>query len=237
VGRFDKDTDLLALHYDHAPDKDDIHATAAGKMVVDKYGIDPLVVIGAYGKNASRYNNKAIPTTEAAYGNNYLDAHKRRNFAVSNAADEWLSVLRSGGSVFVAEGGQSDFTADVLRAVRSSISNVKARVTVVQHSKWNEDQTTGSDLSYVKKYATYKKIEDGNRTNSTADLHIEGGDKGNTWRKLRDGKFGNIWTKAFAALNPQSDKLDFSDTVELLYILGIGKGQVATPADFESKYN
>ena len=47
---------------------------------------------------------------------------------------------RSGGQVWVAEAGQSDFSADWLQRVYALDLpvDVKARVHVVQHSDWNE---------------------------------------------------------------------------------------------------
>ena len=46
---FVQDRDLISLHYDHAPDRDDGHATVAALAVVTARGIIPHVVSGAYG--------------------------------------------------------------------------------------------------------------------------------------------------------------------------------------------
>jgi len=45
-----KTNDLLALHYDNCPDKDDGHAIPAGKSIVEKFGINNVMVVnGRYG--------------------------------------------------------------------------------------------------------------------------------------------------------------------------------------------
>ena len=48
---FVQDRDLISLHYDHAPDRDDGHATVAALTVVRSLGIQPHVVSGAYGED------------------------------------------------------------------------------------------------------------------------------------------------------------------------------------------
>ena len=88
---------------------------------------------------------------------------------------------------------------------------------IQQHSKWNEDQTTDSSLAYTKKHTHYIKIRDANEY-----LNVEGGD--DTFAKIASENpfFGTIWKVAFEYYNP-SIRLDFSDTGELMYILGLGE--------------
>ena len=45
-GRADLGRDLISLHYDHAPDRDDGHATVAGKEVAIRRGFTPWVIGG-----------------------------------------------------------------------------------------------------------------------------------------------------------------------------------------------
>ena len=55
-----QDRDLISLHYDHAPDRDDGHATVAALEVVTALGIQPHVVSGAYGNNRALYQLSLI---------------------------------------------------------------------------------------------------------------------------------------------------------------------------------
>ena len=237
VGQFNIASDLLVLHYDHAPDPDDIHSTLAGKMVVDHFNIEPLVVMGAYGENQGSFATQADPyeLTEFLYPDDYLDAHANYTAALDLAAAKWLSVLRAGGSVFVAEGGQSDFTADVVRQLRSELgsSYTSSKITVVQHSDWNERMTTDADLAYVRQYTNYQRIEDGNVPNSTADFRIENATE--IQRQLAAGPYAQGWALARQAFGG-GPLLDFSDTVELLHILGL-TSTIQTQQQFIDTFN
>ncbi len=226
--------DLISLHYDHAPDKDDGHATVAALMVTTKLGITPHVVSGAYGQfNKSKYLPAAERVMQATWQNNWLNAHSNWQSSVNSTAAKWTQTINSGGQVYVAEGGQADFTADVVRAIRNNTSiNTKAKITVVQHSTWNEQQANQADLNYVKNQTNYVKIADGNNVNATADLNAK---STSFVAKARSGKYSTEWTAAFQYLNP-NNKLDFSDTVELLHILDIGKNVIATVNDFGDEF-
>lgn len=224
------DVDLISLHFDHAPDRDDGHATVADLVVTRHFGIVPHVVSGTYGDgNRDRYVSGAEAVMQITWGNNWLDAHDNWGAAVQFTASVWLNTLNTGGDIYVAEGGQSDFTADVIRLIiqQSSVITTR-RITVIQHSLINEANANQSDLSFVKSNTNYIKIKDGNSENLTADLHQPS--KTFTAR-ARASYFSDQWNAAFAYLNPRQ-KLDFSDTVELLYILNIGTDQVANPDDF-----
>lgn len=234
--------DVIALHYDVAPDLDDLHAIAAGCNMSKCFSINPCVVIGAYGENRSGdyttvRQQKAQAVADAAYGvGNYLDTGQSQTTwdqAVSAQAAKWLAALNAGNEVWVAEGGPSDFTREVIDELLNlgvTANIIKTMVHVVQHSIWNENETNNADLAYVQNNTDYTKIEDGNGVNSTADLN----DNSNlnqflSWANNSD--CGAAWSEAFDGLPPTS-KLDFSDTVEYLHILGIGKNTIATPADF-----
>jgi len=227
-----QDRDLISLHYDHAPDRDDGHATVSALDVVSSYGIQPHVVSGAYGqKNKNSYQNGAEAVMRATWGSNWVNAHNNKNNAANNTANVWLSTLDNGGDIWVAEGGQADFTAAVIKKIKSDRAglNTKQRIHVVQHSTWNENQSTNQDLNYVKANTDYIKIADGNGANGTADLNQK---NANFVNKAKASRFGSAWRAAFNYLDPINKKLDFSDTVELLHILGIGKNRVANVADF-----
>lgn len=228
------DVDLISLHYDHAPDRDDAHAAVAGLMVTSQLRISPIVVSGAYGDgNRQRYNPAAEKVMSATWGNQWTNAHDDWNNSVASTASRWLSTLNQGGDIYVAEGGQSDFTSDVVRDIqgRSSVDTTN-RITVVQHSGWNENQANPADLRFVKDNTNYLRIDNGNFSNDTANLNQRSASFVAT---ARSSRFSEAWEAAFSYLNP-NEKLDFSDTVALLHILGIDKTVVATVDDFAVRF-
>lgn len=230
LGSFDPSMDLLSLHYDHAPDRDDGHAAVAGRQVTTFYGIEPHVVSGAYGTNRDGYQQEAEAVMRAAWGSSWVDAHGDWSSAVDATVQRWRQTLSAGGEVWVAEGGQSDFTADVVRELlrRDPGLDTTAVIHVVQHSEWNERKASPGVLRYVRSVTAYEKIDDGNEKNRTADLHQR---SDSFVRHATSGTLGDAWRAAFAYL-PPTDKLDFSDTVELLHILGVTKDRVADVDDF-----
>lgn len=234
-GRFDRGRDLLALHYDHVIYRDDGHATVAAKEIVHDLGIAPIVVGGAYGASNTRYNAASEVVMDTTWGpNGWLNAHANRAGAVAAAAQRWTEAIADGDEVWVAEGGQSDYTADVVREVAAALPTVDLsnRIHVVQHSLANEQKTSSSDLIYLIRTIDYIKIDDGNENNATANLN----------RFDRDfidaalsGPFASAWSEAFNYLDP-FENLDFSDTVEVLHIIGVGRNIVADPGDFADTF-
>ncbi|MEK6239049.1 MAG: hypothetical protein N2C14_30405 [Planctomycetales bacterium] len=234
---FDPDKDLISLHYDHAPDKDDGHSAAADRTVLEAmFGKDwikkhVLPVSGAYGKNKGRFNPKSDAVMKAAWNScgGWRSAHRDWTAAVKEVAERWAAVLKAGGDVWVKEGGQSDLTADVVRNIKRELPGVDARkrIHVIQHSKWNEGQTSSEDLEYTKKNTHYVKIQDANRY-----LNLKGGDAGFVKAATGHSTFGEVWKAAFAYYDP-NHRLDFSDTGELLYILGLGEIGVV---DFQKQF-
>ncbi len=274
-GGFNKATDLLALQYDHAPDKDDGHAVVAGRVLADHFGVNAVMVHGAYGTNWRTYNSNSLAVARAAWGNNFINAvgndnnegnpgsDSDWNDAVENAYQIWKETLDRGGRVWVADGGQHDFTADVVRLIRQRMPslNTRARIINVQHSNWNLAHTTLSDLQYLAGTASkrpnpqagrqdivtvgntgvvdFRYIANGNvGGNASADLN---GRDDNFVARARSSKFGGAWNAAFNYLNPFGNaagdpKLDFSDTVEALYILGVPVSRVANARDFADEF-
>lgn len=159
---FDQTKDLFSLHYDHAPDKDDGHSAAADRTILESlYGCDwirkhVVGVSGAYGKNAKRFNPKSDAVMDAAWNDcsRRLAGHKNREQVVVDLSERWRVVLQGGGDVWVKEGGQSDITADVVKRIRHQLPDVHTdkRIHVVQHSNWNENQTTDAAFAYTKKH-------------------------------------------------------------------------------------
>ncbi|MEN9577925.1 MAG: hypothetical protein RJA70_934 [Pseudomonadota bacterium] len=127
---FNVTRDLLAIHYDNSPDKDDGHCQPVTKMVIDKLGIQKVSVVnGSYGdQDASSYQTQIAAVTNAAFGvgkcnpnnttcgllqNGWIDAHVDWNhnanaLIVTQLANLWLSVIENAGDnghVFVQEAG------------------------------------------------------------------------------------------------------------------------------------
>jgi hypothetical protein len=224
---FDQTRDLLSLHYDHAPDKDDGHSTAADRTILESlYGRDwikkhVIAVSGAYGKNAKSFNQKSDAVMDAAWNDcgGWLAGHTSREQVVAELVERWSRVLQGGGDVWVKEGGQSDITAAVVANIRRQLPDIDTtrRVHVVQHSNWNEGQTTDAALASTKEHAHYIRIQDANRY-----LNIKGGNEAFERSAVQHAIFGQFWRAAFAYYNPKQ-RLDFSDTGELMHILGLGE--------------
>ncbi len=225
--KFRAGKDLLSLHYDHAPDKDDGQSAAADRTILQSmFGADwikthVVVVSGTYGKNARHFNTYSDDVMDAAWNDcgGWLAGHTNRESVVTELTRRWSEVLKAGGDVWVKEGGQSDLTADVVRRIKNQFPdlNPAKQINVVQHSIWNENKTTDAALSYTKEYTNYIKIRDANTY-----LENKGGNDAFVKAANEHPVFGKIWKTAFAYYNPK-ERLDFSDTGELMYILGLGE--------------
>lgn len=227
VMEFSPEKDLLSLHYDHAPDRDDGHSAAADRTMLESlFGSQwieshVLPVSGAYGKNAGKFNARSDAVMDEVWNGcgGWLAAHEDRDRAVDELTERWIAVLMEDGKIWVKEGGQSDITADVVKRIKSQAPSLDTarRINVVQHSQWNEDQTTDAALAYAMEHTRYIKIRDAN-----AYLNIKGGDEAFVKAAKEHAVFGNAWRTAFEYYNPRN-RLDFSDTGELMYILGLGE--------------
>ena len=224
---FDPERDILSLHYDHADDKDDGQSAAADRTLLQSlFGTDwisghVIPVSGAYGRNAELFRPESDAVMDAAWSDcgGWLAAHAAREAAVAELAARWGRTLATGGDVWVKEGGQSDITAAVVKRIndRSPGLETAARIHVVQHSDWNEDQTSDSGLAYTKGHTHYIRIRDAN-----AYLNIAGGDDRFVEAATAHPVYSAIWQAAFAYYDPR-ERLDVSDTGELMHILGLGE--------------
>ena len=256
---FDKKSDLLLANFDLKPDEDDIMAAAAlGCMLkhADLEGVNYYAVAGAYGtQDKFEYIHIATPDyftlLFGAEKKKWTDAHTDWDASVKRVEGQVRKVLKRGGQVFVQEAGQSDFLHDVLQAVIAkgiALSAIKENVIVVQHSKWNENQSTDSKLEWVKSNTTYQKIDDGNTgDNGTPGYRtfekewlIQAKSVDNTNVETRE-----IWTMADAICKEWESSwtnkwiarggLDFSDAVEVWQIFSIGSKADTLPA-FWNRY-
>jgi len=227
---FDSGNDLISLHYDHAPDKDDGQSAAADRTILESlYNIEwierhVIPVSGAYGTNKNAFNPDSDAVMDTAWNDcgGWLSAHNDWDATRDQLTKQWLAVIEVGGNIWVKEGGQSDLTADVVRNIQQQTPNLDTtkNIHVVQHSDWNEKTTTKEALAYTKANTDYVRISDAN-----AYLNIKGGDADFAQAATAHPVFGHIWKAAFAYY-PPNNRLDFSDTGELLHILGIGKTDI-----------
>jgi CubicO group peptidase (beta-lactamase class C family) len=224
---FDASTDLISLHYDHAPDRDDGHSAAADRTLLEVlYGAcwlerHVVAVSGAYGWLGLTFRTDSDAVMDAAWGDRggWLDAHRDRERAVAALSARWERVLDAGGDIWVKEGGSSDVTADVLRRIRAERPEIDARqrVHVVQHGNFNEWLTWLRAILYTRKETDYRRIP-----NANAYLNVAGGDPEFESAATSHPVFGPAWRAAFEYYDPRR-RLDFSDTGELLHILGLGR--------------
>jgi hypothetical protein len=224
---FDREHDLISLHYDHAPDKDDGHSAAADRTILEtRFGTDwikkhVITVSGAYGTNKNSFNPKSDAVMSAAWDScgGWLSADRNWDATVEELTRKWSATIKAGGAVWIKEGGQSDITADVVRKIQQQLeaAETKKQIHLVQHSRWNEEKTTKQALKFVKQNTDYIKISDANRY-----LNVKGGDAGFAHAARDHSVFGGVWQAAFDYYDPNV-RLDFSDTGELLHILGLGE--------------
>ncbi|MEM9159833.1 MAG: DNRLRE domain-containing protein [Verrucomicrobiota bacterium] len=168
---FDKAKDILIAQFDNKPDADDLMAQAAlGSMLLhsDLEGVNYYAVTGAYGTQGGSYiDSRSL--FEIAFGAEnefWTDADLNWNASIERIRNKTKPILQNGGRVWVQEAGQSDLTRDWIESLLAdgiSGSLIKSHVTVVQHSDWNEGQTSDADLDYVRSKTNYVAIDDGNQ--------------------------------------------------------------------------
>ena len=224
--------DLLSLHYDNAPDRDDGHALVAGRVLVETFGVRAMAVNGTHGHDLrGRFQTASVPLFRLTWPDG-LDAFNDFDGSVAAAARMWSETISNGGTVYVAEGGPSDFTAAVVRELPDA---QRSSVTVVQHSDFNTRETLDSSLDFLQDVTNYIRIDDGNQPNNgTADLETRSNTVG-----FIDAALSSIWAEqwqaAFDYLDP-NNRLDFSDTVEALFILDVPLSRVSDTSDFADEF-
>jgi hypothetical protein len=234
-GSFNLKKDLLLLHYDCKTDVDDLHSVAAVATLMSNpkfSGIRHHAVAGTYGNQKGLYV-PPNPLFQLAFEDNWTDANENFQLAIEQVKVIALETLMGQGDVWIAEAGQSNFTAGLLKAIQSDLPklNISKRIHVVQHSDWNEEVTSINDLKFVKENANYYKIPDGNAVgNGTPGFR----DPNYTfWKdKITNPKLIEIWQLAMDLSNKYNGKegrynnkaisaggLDFSDFSEVCWIL------------------
>jgi hypothetical protein len=236
IGRFNVEKDLLLAQFDCKTDVDDLHAAAALSMLLSNSDFSKIkyhAVAGTYGTQEGLY----VPPNDLfqlAFGKNWTDAHEKMEAALKQVKAIAESTLANGGDVWIAEGGQSDFSAELVKSIQADLPSVqtKQRIHVVQHADWNEKVTTPESLQFVKENTDYQKIADGNVVgNGTPGFRTP---EFTGWKKVKDPRVKQIWQLAIdlgvkyngkeARYNNEavaSGGVDFSDLSETCWIFGL----------------
>lgn len=234
---FNADTDLLLAQFDSKTDVDDIHSVAAFATIVANPKFSKLnyhAVAGAYGVQEGLY----VPANELfalSFADKWSDAHTDFDQALTEVHKLSATTLVAGGDVWIAECGQSDFTAAVLRKIKTSHPSIdtKKRIHVIQHSDWNQNSADPEKLAFVKSETNYAKIPDGNAVgNGTAGYNTK--DPIAWSNDIKDPHLTEVWQTAISIANKYNGQegrylnhsiaeggFDFSDMAEVVWILNL----------------
>jgi hypothetical protein len=237
AGSFNIEKDLLLVQFDCKTDVDDLHTVAALVTLLSDSIFSKIhyhAVAGTYGIQEGLY---VPPNTlfQLAFGDNWTDAHENLKDAVEQVKVIIKTTLANQGDIWIAEAGQSDFTARLIKTIQSDLPDIfiSQRIHVVQHSDWNEKSTSPENLQFVKNNTDYQKIPDGNAVgNGTPGFRSH---EYTQWKnKISNPKLIEIWQLAIDLSNKYNGKdgryhnkaisaggLDFSDLSEVCWILGL----------------
>jgi hypothetical protein len=234
---FNIEKDLFLAQFDCKTDTDDLYSIAGVKTILSDHRFSKVkyhAVAGAYGIQDGLY----IPANELfkiSFGEHWSDAHTNFDRAVDEVTEIAIKTINDAGNIWIAEAGQSDFSASLIRNIKNKLPSINSnsRIHIVQHSTWNENNTTMNKLAYVKENSDYVKIPDGNIVgNGSPGFCTE--EKVN-WRKyIAVSNLTNIWEKAIEFANKFNGKdgryknpviakggMDFSDVAETCWIFGL----------------
>ena len=241
LGKFNPQHDLLLAQFDSKTDVDDIHSVAAVATILQHPNLAKVkyhAVAGAYGIQEGEYV-PAPELFELAFADHWSDAHADRNKALADVLILVRASLKQGGDIWIAEAGQSDFSAMVIRALISAEPDIltQQKIHIVQHSDWNQDNTSADALAYVKIHSDYHKIPDGNTLNNGTAGYKS--DNSLDWtRALNNKKVGVLWQSAQQIADKYNGQdgrynnesiaqggFDFSDAAELTWIFALEDAQ------------
>ena len=159
AGHFNVEKDLLLVQFDCKTDVDDLQSAAALATLMSDTKFSKIhyhAVAGTYGIQKGLY----VPPNELfqlAFGGNWTDAHENFKGAVEQVKVIVKSTLANQGDIWIADAGQSDFSAELIKAIQSDLPeiNISQRIHVVQHSDWNEEVTSPGSLEFLKKTIDY----------------------------------------------------------------------------------
>ena len=248
---FDMENDLLLAQYDCKTDVDDLHSVAAFCTLLSNPDFSKIkyhAVAGTYGIQEGLY----VPPNDLfqlAFGNNWTDAHKNFERAVDKVKGIVKTTLNNNGDIWIAEAGQSDFSAELVKSIQADLPevNTSQRIHIVQHGNWNEEVTAPANLEFVKHNTDYQKIPDGNVVgNGTPGFRSP---DFKDWKsKITDPELKEVWQLAIDLGNKYNGKegrynneaiasggLDFSDFAEVCWILGLRN--IENTEDFFNLYS
>jgi hypothetical protein len=235
--KFNFEKDILLAHFDCKTDVDDLHSVAAFVSLMSNDDFSKIkyhAVAGTYGVQEGLY----VPPNalfELAFDDNWTDAHSNFEKAVNQVKKIALKTLSDHGNIWIADAGQSDFSAALVKAIQIDAPQVdiSKRIHLVQHSNWNEKVTSASSLKFVKEEVNYHKIPDGNTVgNGTPGFRTP---DFTDWKaEISNDRLKEIWELAVDLGNQYNGKdgrylneaiaaggLDFSDLSETCWILGL----------------
>lgn len=234
---FHIEKDLLLVHFDCKTDVDDIHTMAGLATLLSDSGFSTInyhAVTGTYGIQKGLY----VPPNDLlqqAFDDNWSDAHEDFDSALIKVKELVKITLANGGDIWIAEAGQSDFTAELVKALKVDFSEINSslRIHVIQHSTWNEKVTSPERLEFVKENTDYHKIPDGNAVGNGSP-GFRSPDYTHWADKITDPRLVEIWELAIEIANKYNGKdgrynneaisaggLDFSDLSAVCWILGL----------------
>ncbi|MCH2173697.1 hypothetical protein MK489_23210 [Myxococcota bacterium] len=234
---FNPAEDLISLHYDHAPDKDDGQSAAADRTLLQaQFGADwipehVVAVSGTYGWLGGTFQEASDAVMDSAWSDvgGWLSANDDWHGTAVDVAELWNATLSTGGHVWVKEGGPSDFTAEVLEQLEKLGASAEtiSRIHVVQHATGNQVLGFYFPLRRVQASTDYRRIRGGNIT-----LLEFGGDDAFVEAARSHAVVGSIWTAAFDYYDPEF-AIDFSDSAATYHILGLGPPSLE---DFRTRF-
>ena len=248
---FNIEKDFLLVQYDCKTDVDDLHTIAAFFTLMSDPNFSKInyhAVAGTYGIQSGLYV-PPNPLLELAFKDNWTDAHNNTQTAVEQVRSKITATLLNKGDVWIAEAGQSDFTAELIKSIQTNLPeiNTSENIHVVQHSDWNEKSTSPEDLEFVKKNTDYHKIPDGNVVGNGTPGFLSA--EYTQWKgKITNPQLIEVWELAIEISNEYNGKdgrynnkaisqggMDFSDLSEVCWILGIN--DIKDTAEFFNIYS
>jgi len=210
IGRFSAGKDLLISHHDNGTDLDDSVSIAAEATFLTTsafQGVKSFLVAGTVQKGYNGFHYDASSEINLAYPNRWADAFANWTGAVSQEASLVESTLNNGGNVWIAEGGSSDFTSDVVNKVKADdpTANTKAQIHVVQSSTYNQNNiTTPSSLQNVQANTNYILIPSEYAQYTTSDTSL--------WAPaMSNSRVGNVWTADKNLINQYNGHTGYND--------------------------
>ncbi|WOO43182.1 carbohydrate-binding protein [Rubellicoccus peritrichatus] len=192
----------------------------------------------------------------SSFPNNFWGLNTNWTPAVNAVVNKAKTALDRGGMIYIMEAGNSDFTYDWVQSLVNTTSytttDTQTRIVVVQHSNWNENNTTTTPkrgisgngtvpageatiLEWVRNNTDYRRIEDGNGSNNSTPGYNS---SNTTWQNQAEASSNpntharNLWLEADSVLaahgffpsysNISVGGVDYSDASEAWYIFNVG---------------